>query len=81
MMSTLSEQAWRDFSASTALLRSESASIHERYLNKWIGIYKGQIEASGDTFDLVIEGLVDKNISTADSLIRFIGQKEMTLIL
>jgi hypothetical protein len=80
-MANLSEKAWRDFSANTALFQSERAAIHERYRNKWIGIYKGNIEASGDTFDSVIATLSTKNISTADSLIRFIGEKEITLIL
>ena len=80
-MTNPSPQAWRDFSANTACLEKDSADIHTRYLNKWIGIYKGQIEAVADTFDGAIELLSRKNIPTAEALVRFIGQKEMTLIL
>jgi hypothetical protein len=80
-MPTLPEQAWRDFSANAACLEADSAGIHTRYLNKWIGIYKGQIEAVADTFDGVADVLSSKHIPAAETLVRFIGQKEMTLIL
>jgi hypothetical protein len=76
-----STKAWQDFSASTALLERESEKIHSCYVNKWIGVYKGNIEAVGETFDEVTALLASKHISPADSLVRFIGQKEMTLIL
>lgn len=80
-MPNLSEQAWRDFSANAACLEADSAGIHSQYLNKWIGIYKGEVVAVGDTFDEVTHLLESKHIPTTDTLIRFIGQKEMTLIL
>jgi len=80
-MLNISEQAWRDFSANTARLEAERAEIHARYQNKWIGLYKGQIEAAADTFDGIDAILASKNIPTGDTLVRFIGQKEMTLIL
>ena len=80
-MSDISAQAWRDFSASAARLENDSAEIHGRYLNKWVGIYKGNIEAAADTFDHVTALLTSKNIPISDCLVRFIGQKEMTLIL
>lgn len=80
-MSDVTAQAWRDFSASAARLELDSASIHERYPNKWVGLYKGNIEAVADTFEGVTALLAGKHIPTADSLVRFIGQKEMTLIL
>ena len=80
-MAAVSAQAWRDFSANTACLETDSAEIRSRYLNKWIGIYKGQIEAVADTFDGVDAILAAKNIPAGDTLVRFIGQKEMTLIL
>lgn len=80
-MPTLTEQSWRDFSANTALLEKDSTAIHSRYLNKWIGIYKGHIEAVADSFDGVADILASKDIPAAHTLVRFIGQKEMTLIL
>ena len=80
-MSDISAQAWRDFSASAARLEKDSEGIHAQYLNKWIGIYKGNIEAVAETFEDVTALLTSKHIPTGDSLVRFIGQKEMTLIL
>jgi hypothetical protein len=80
-MPNRSQQAWLDFSASTACLEADSAAIHSRYLNQWVGIYKGKVEAAADTFDGVDAILASKNIPTGDTLVRFIGQKEMTLIL
>jgi len=55
--------------------------IHRRYLNKWIGIYKGDIQAVAESFDGVIAALTTQQIPTSESLVRFIGQNEMTLIL
>jgi hypothetical protein len=80
-MSIVSEQAWREFSANTACLEADSASIHAKYLNKWIGLYKGEIVAVADSFDDVDAILTGKGVPTGDALVRFIGQKEMTLIL
>jgi hypothetical protein len=80
-MPTLPEQAWRDFLANAIRLETDREGIHSRYLNKWIGLYKGEIEAVADTFDGVDALLASKNIPTGDALVRFIGQKEMTLIL
>jgi hypothetical protein len=80
-MATLGAQAWSDFSASAAWLEAASAEIQARYLNKWIGVYKSQIEAVADTFDGVDGILAAKNIPSGHALVRFIGQKEMTLIL
>jgi hypothetical protein len=80
-MTALSAQAWRDFSANTARLETDSAAIHARFRDKWIGIYKGQVEAVSDTFDGVDAILAAKNIPAGDALVRFIGHKEMTLIL
>jgi hypothetical protein len=80
-MSAISEQAWRDFSANTACLETDSAEIHSRYTNKWIAIYRGQIEAVADSFDGVDAILSAKMIPSENTLVRFIGQKEMTLIL
>jgi hypothetical protein len=80
-MAAISEQAWRDFSANTASLEADSASIHSKYLNKWIGLYKGEIVAVADSFDDVDAILARTDVPIGDTLIRFIGQKEMTLIL
>ena len=80
-MPDLSEQSWIDFSASAAWLQAEASRIHREYLNRWIGVYKGRIEADADSFDGVMEILAAKDISAAETLIRFIGQKEMTLVL
>lgn len=80
-MPNVSEQAWRDFSANAACLEADSAGIHTRYLDKWIGIYKGEVVAVGNAFDDVTRELESKHIPTTETLIRFIGQKEMTLIL
>ena len=80
-MPAVSEQAWRDFSANATSLEVARESIHAQYLNKWIGVYKGQIEAVADSFAGVTEISITKHIPTTDSLVRFIGQKEMTLIL
>jgi hypothetical protein len=80
-MPDLSEKAWIDFSASAAWLQAETERIHREYLNKWIGVYKSRVEADADSFDGVMEVLAAKNISAAETLIRFIGQKELTLVL
>ncbi len=80
-MADLSAKAWQDFSASADLLERDGVAIHDRYLNKWVGIYKGSIEAVAESFDDVTAALISKHISPSESLVRFIGQKEMTLIL
>jgi hypothetical protein len=81
VMANSSSKAWKEFSESAALLERDSETIHDRYRDKWIGIYKGHIEAVADTFDSAIKELARKRIPTTESLVRFIGQKEMTLIL
>jgi hypothetical protein len=80
-MADPSPKAWKNFSDSAALLERESEMIHSRYLNKWIGIYKGDIQAVAESFDGVIAALTTQQIPTSESLVRFIGQNEMTLIL
>jgi hypothetical protein len=80
-MADPSTRAWEDFASSAALLERDSETIHNRYKDKWIGIYKGQIEAVADSFDAAVKELATKNIPTSQSLVRFIGQNELTLIL
>jgi hypothetical protein len=71
----------QNFSASVQKLASDSEHIHKVYQNKWIGIYRGNVEAVADSFDAVTAALAAKRIPGAETLVRFIGQKEMTLIL
>ena len=76
-----SAKAWQSFSDSAALLEREAKMIHEKYLNKWIGIYAGQVQVSGESFEDVVSELNKKEIPVSESLVRFIGQEEPTLIL
>lgn len=76
-----SGRAMREFSTSVNRLIEDDEKLHEQYRDKWIAIYKGNIEAVSDTFEGVTADLVGKDIPTADALVRFMGQKEMTLIL
>lgn len=76
-----SAKAWQGFSDSATLLEREAKLIHTKYVNKWIGIYAGEVQASGESFEDVIAALGQKKIPVTESLVRFIGQEEPTLIL
>jgi hypothetical protein len=73
--------AIRGFSSSVARLFSETERLHRDFSNKWVAIYQGNIEASADSFDGLALELDSRQIPSADTLVRFIGQQEMTLIL
>jgi hypothetical protein len=69
--------AIRSFSASAAAI---SGSL-DQYKEKWVGVYNGQIEAVADSFDQLTAAIQTKHIPANETLIKYVGLKEMTLIL
>ena len=74
-------QSWRDFAASARSLADNSVEFHEKYANKWVALYKGKVEVVGDSFDEIMSELRVRKIPSNKALVRFVGEKEMTLIL
>ena len=74
-------QSWRDFSASTKTLAENNVEFHKKYSNKWIALYKGKVEIVADSFDELMVELAARKMPSNQALVRFVGEKEMTLIL
>jgi ribosomal protein L22 len=69
--------AIRGYSANSAVLSHDT----EQYKEKWVGVYRGRVAVVADSFEGVTSELQAKNIKPNEALIRFVGAKEMTLIL
>jgi hypothetical protein len=80
-MAAPSSKAWANFLASVTLLETCIESIRSHHTNKWVGIYKGEVEVVADSFEDVISELTKKKMPPSESIVRFMGQCEPTLIL
>jgi hypothetical protein len=76
-----SSEAWANFLSSSALLETCIEAIRYHHMNKWVVIYKGEVEVVADSFDDAINELAKRKIPASESIIRFMGQCEPNLIL
>jgi hypothetical protein len=74
------QKKFREFSASTHYL-SKAARMRGTYDNKWIAIYNGQVKAVADTLDELTDKVEKLDIPSGETLMRYVGEQEMTLIL
>lgn len=71
---------FRAFSASTHFL-TKAARMRGTYDDKWIAIHNGQVKAVADTLDELTEKVEKLHIPSGETLMRYVGKQEMTLIL
>lgn len=71
----------QEFTDSAQLFSSGNPQLIDKYENKWIGVFKGRVEAVANTLQEVEEKIARKHIPVHDSIIRHIDRNEKTLIL
>lgn len=74
------ERGFRDFSASARRLAT-TRSKSEAYKDQWVAVYKGRIEAVAKSLPELNCQIQEKQIPASETLVRFLGRQEMTLIL
>src|SRR6266567_8004108 len=75
------ERSLRDFSASAQLFSSDMPRMIDQFESKWIGVFKGRIEAVADTLDDVAAQIESKSIPIEETIVRFVDREEKPLIL
>ena len=75
------DRAFKGFSESARLFSSDQPRLIDEYENKWIGVYKGRVEAVADTLKALTQKIGSKNIPMSETMVRRIDREEKTLIL
>ncbi len=70
-----------EFRAAAAVLSSSHPRLVDEYAEQWVGVYRGRVEASGDTVGALMRQLASKNIPTDKVLVRYIDRTQRTMIL
>ena len=68
------------FTRSSELL-SNDAHLVERYAQKWIGVYAGEVKAAEDDLESLLRALDRHRIDRSETVVRFIEKEQRTLIL
>jgi Family of unknown function (DUF5678) len=74
-------QALRAFSANAAAFTMTKEETLEKYRNKWIAIYKGNVSAVADTLEELSAKIAKQNIPSSEALFRHINPKDKVFIL
>lgn len=69
-----------DFDQSMGLLLNDHTLV-DRYADKWVGVWQGEVEAAEDDLDTLLKVLDKKGVPRSEMLIRFIEAEPVTLIL
>jgi len=70
----------RDFARSSELLSSD-VDLAERYPQKWIAVYAGEVRAVADELDALLEELDDLEVPRSSTVVRYMEKEPRTLIL
>ena len=71
----------RSFEKSAEVFSSERQQLIDKYENKWVGVFDGEIVGSADTSKRLLAILTKKGIPPAQTMIRRTDREEKILIL
>ena len=75
------DAALREFSRSAEVFSSNRPRLIDKYENKWIGVYKGKVEAVADSLEDLTRQIDAKDIPSTETIVRHIDREERTFIL
>lgn len=73
--------ALRNFSASAASFSLTKEQALEKYKDKWIAIYRGEVQAVADDLAQLAQDVAAKQIPASETLFRHIDPKDKVFIL
>jgi hypothetical protein len=71
----------REFAEAAKVLSSKHPRLIDEHALEWVGIYDGEVAASGQTLTSLKTQLEQKGIPPKKAIIRFIDKEERTFIL
>jgi len=74
------DSALQEFSQSARILSSSEPEITDRYKDRWICVYRGKIEAVGNSLEELTRRVESKHIPLGEVAIRHLGNDEKVLI-
>ena len=69
-----------DFDQSMGFLLNDDTLL-DRYPNKWVGVWHGQLQATEDDLHSLLNALDKKNVPRSETAIRLVETEPPTLIL
>ncbi len=75
------EAEFRILKRSARRLSSNDPRLIDEYPNQWVGIYKGEVCAHGDTFKDVLDSLAKQGCPKNQTIIRYISQYRRAMFL
>ena len=69
-----------DFDQSMGFLLNDHTLV-DRYPDKWVGVWQGEVQASEDDLDTLLKVLDKNDVPRSETAIRFIEAEPATLIL
>jgi hypothetical protein len=71
----------QQFTAAAKVLSSDHPRLIDKHPLEWVGIYQGEVAASGQTLNSLMAQLETLGVPSEHAIIRFIDKEERTLIL
>ena len=69
-----------DFAKSTEFLSEESGLV-QKYDQKWIGVFAGEVRAAEDNLDALFSSLDSQGIPRSNTAVRFVEREQRALFL
>ncbi|MGH6829178.1 MAG: DUF5678 domain-containing protein [Rhizomicrobium sp.] len=69
------------FAKSASVFSSNDPRLIDKYENKWVAVYNGEVVAVGESLGDIMRQLPKRGVPASDAMIRRIDRKERTLIL
>lgn len=69
-----------DFDRSMGVLLNDHTLV-DRYPDKWVGVWQGEVQAAEDDLDTLLKVLDKKDVPRSETATRFIEAEPVTLIL
>ena len=70
----------RDFARSSGVLSSDR-DLAQKYAQKWIAVYGGEVRAVADELDTLLEELDELDVPRSSTAVRYMEKEPRTLIL
>ena len=75
------DERLRSFSVSAQVFSCNRQALIDQYENKWIAVYRGQVEAVADSLEGVTREIEAKGIPPGETVVRHVDREEKTFIL
>lgn len=83
-LGTTASQASKDLNAyaiDARLLSSNSQRLIAKYPNQWIAVYQGDVRATADTLEALLDELKKRSIPADKAIVRYIEDNPRIMIL